>query len=96
MFVQPYIGTRENGVIGGIKGIGKGLASAPVKLLAAAAAPVAYPLKGIDVQVTQIAARRQWNHVIAMKVQQGEHEFLEAGKSEKQFIIDRWNELLVQ
>ena len=32
LFIQPYIGARDGGVVGGLLGVGKGLAGAPMKL----------------------------------------------------------------
>ncbi|KAI2465968.1 glycosyltransferase family 1 protein [Annulohypoxylon bovei var. microspora] len=45
--VLPYKGAQREGAIGGVKGVGKGLAGLSSKLFAAAVGMAAYPLQGI-------------------------------------------------
>ena len=93
LVTQPYDGARDGGISGFFKGIGKGLASAPMKMFAAAAAPVAYPLKGLDVGVSNAFAGRRRDPVVVARIEQGEWERLKASDAEKQAVIEAWGRL---
>ena len=64
-----------------------------MKMFAAAAAPVAYPLKGIDVQVSSAFAGRRRDPVILAKIEQGEWDRLKAGDAEKHAVLENWKRL---
>lgn len=89
----PVVGARENGILGAISGVGKGLASAPMKLFSAAAAPVGYPLKGVDVRASKIFARRGGDMVERAMLERGEYELLHATSSQQQAVLKHWDEL---
>jgi hypothetical protein len=93
IFRLPVIGACEDGLIGALKGFGKGIVGAPVKMFSAMAAPVGYPLKGVDVRWSKIMANRQGDPVIRGKILQGEHEFSSASSEEKAEILRRWHDL---
>lgn len=76
-----------------MKGAGKGLASAPIKMLSAMAAPVAYALKGLDRQATNLLSGHWHDRVVAMVWEQGEWQYYKAGEAEKQAIVTRWIKL---
>jgi hypothetical protein len=92
IFRLPVIGAYEDGFIGALKGLGKGVVGAPVKLFSAMAAPVSYPLKGVDVRWNKILANRQGDPVIQVKILQGEHEFSLASSEEKAEILRQWHD----
>ena len=93
---QPYIGARDGGVLGAVSGVGKGIAGLPTKWLSAMAAPVAYPLKGLDVTVTNAFRRKRRDLVSLARMELGEWEYAEANKEERQAVVDRWNELQLE
>ena len=64
-----------------------------MKMLAAAAAPVAYPLKGFDVQVSSAFAGRRRDPVVAARIEQGEWERSKASEADVNAILDRWKAL---
>nr|OQO00313.1 hypothetical protein B0A51_17763 [Rachicladosporium sp. CCFEE 5018] len=70
LVTQPYVGARDGGVVGGVLGIGKGLVGAPMKLCEAMAAPVGYPLKGIEMEISQAIARRHRDPVDTARIAQ--------------------------
>ena len=92
LFTQPYLGLREDGIKGGVKGIGKGLVSAPIKLLAAAAAPAGYSLKGLEVSFDHLVSSRKRDSIVASRLHQGELDYRASSEDEKQAIIARWHE----
>ena len=47
LFLQPYHGARENGALGFVQGIGKGIGGFVLKDLAAIIGPFGYTLKGV-------------------------------------------------
>ena len=61
-----------------------------MKLFAAAAAPLAYPLRGLDVQMTRLFAGRRRDPVMIARFEQGEWERLKASDAEKQAIVKQW------
>jgi hypothetical protein len=93
IFRLPVIGACEDGFVGALKGFGKGIVGAPVKMFSAMAAPVGYPLKGVDVRWSRIMANRKGDPVIRAKILQGEHESLLASSEEKAEILRRWHDL---
>lgn len=77
-------------MVGALKGVGKGLVGGPFKLLAAMAAPIAYPLKGLDVQMSKAFARQRRDPVVMVLIEQGEREYAGASSAERQAIVEQW------
>ena len=86
----PLIGAREAGILGALKGVGKGLAGAPMKMFSAMAAPVGYPLKGVDVALTSATHAYRRDHIKHAKLDRGQYELSIATAAEKAAVLDAW------
>lgn len=86
----PLIGAREAGPLGALKGIGKGLAGAPVKMFSAMAAPVGYPLKGVDASINSAFNSRKRDPVRQGKIDRGQEEVFSATAEEKTAVLGAW------
>ena len=58
--------------------------------LPAASGVLGYSLKGIDKEITKSATQKIFNPIISAREAQGELEYREASKEEKNEIIQRW------
>lgn len=67
--VQPYIGARDNGPVGCVKGVGMGLTGFVLKSLAAVTGPVAYTLKGSHKEL--LKSRQPTKFIRKAKIMQG-------------------------
>jgi hypothetical protein len=93
LFVQPVVGFIEDGSLGFVKGVGKGIVGLPVKFFAAASGIVGYPLKGIDVAITNAVKRSDagLKAVRHARMLQGEIEYLGMSDEERQGVVDWWD-----
>jgi hypothetical protein len=74
--VQPYIGARERGAIGFLKGVGMGLTGFVLKDFAAIIGPFGYTLKGIH---KEMGKKNQPMHFIRKaRIRQGQRDLAEA------------------
>ena len=97
IFVQPVIGFKEDGALGLVKGVGKGLLGTPVKFFAAASGVVGYPLQGLDVAVGKVVkgSDEVWREVRRGRMLQGELEEGELGEDERVAILKWWKEVVM-
>ena len=57
------------------------------------AAPVGYPLKGIDMEIAKAVARRYRDPVDTAKIAQGEWEYHESSEVNRQEVLAAWKAL---
>ena len=98
LFVQPVLGFVETGPLGLAKGLGKGVIGLPVKFVAAATGIVGYPLKGLDVCITNAMKGPDGGleAVRHARMFQGEMEYLEVSAEKRKVVIDWWESLLLE
>lgn len=72
--VKPYQGAKEDGVIGFVKGVGKGVAGGLLKTNAATAGVVGFTLKGIHKEFRKKRDRRVMEKLRSARVVQGAME----------------------
>lgn len=53
-----------------------------------------YPLKGVDVAVTNAFRADSAKSIKSSRIAQGEREYLEVNEEERRAVVDRWHELL--
>ncbi|KAJ7049420.1 hypothetical protein C8F01DRAFT_1352251 [Mycena amicta] len=75
LFVQPYKGARDEGLLGLAKGVGKGCANAVLKPSAAALGLLAYPGQGIVKSIRATAHEKTRRHIIKSRHREGEWLF---------------------
>ena len=63
--------------------------------ITAAAAPVAYPLKGVDVAVSKLIVKDPEDSIRSARIVQGEYEYAEAREEKRQAILSAWESLRV-
>ena len=92
LVVQPIVGAKEEGVVGFVKGVGKGTAGLPVKWFAAAAGSFGYPLKGVDVGV-----KKMWDRMVGSGDEVGRErvrlamwEYETAGQEVRDDVVRGW------
>jgi hypothetical protein len=93
LVMQPYYGTKKDGVVGFGKGIGKGVGGLVFKTSAAAFGVTGYTLKGVEKQFEKRYSRGLKANLIAQRLKQGLRHFGTATKEEKDEILKRWGEL---
>lgn len=85
----------DDGLIGLAHGTAKGVLGLPVKFYAAASGIVGYPLKGVDVEITEaIRGDRGMAAIRQSRTLQGELAWMQATDSTKETIIETWKSLL--
>jgi hypothetical protein len=55
---------------------------------------VGYPLKGIDVEITNAFREDQGKLIVSARMAQGEREALDANEEEKGAIVERWHAIM--
>ena len=88
LVLQPYHGARENGALGFVQGIGKGIGGFVLKDLAAIFGPFGYTLKGVHKEIIKNKNRQPTAFIRKARMIQGEKdaEALE-GKAKQQDLI---------
>jgi hypothetical protein len=97
LFVQPVLGFVESGPLGFVKGVGKGALGLPVKFCAAASGIVGYPLKGLDVSITN-AMKGPHSGLKAVRharILQGEVEYQDASAEKRRGVVNWWGTLVL-
>lgn len=58
------------------------------------AAPVAYPLKGLELDFDRLAGLKSPDPIVASRMQQGELDYRASTSAQMQAVIAQWTELL--
>ncbi|KAK6217964.1 hypothetical protein LQW54_003020 [Pestalotiopsis sp. IQ-011] len=95
VFVMPYRGAQEQGAIGALKGVGKGLGGLSSKLFAASIGIAAYPLQGIQKSLWALAKSDTRHSIVLARRIEGSYLAFQARKSglEDQFVIQSFDAL---
>jgi hypothetical protein len=98
LFVQPVLGFIEDGPLGFVKGAAKGVVGLPVKFYAGASGIVGYPLKGVDVSITNALKRpdADLKAIRHARMLQGEIEYLDMSVQKRQGVIDWWESVKLE
>jgi sterol 3beta-glucosyltransferase len=92
---HPYRDTKEQGVVGFGKGVGRGVGGLVLKSMAAIFALPAYTLKGAEKQIEKRRDRGLQAELIKIRLRQGLSAFQLATEEEKQEVLKRWRELSI-
>lgn len=57
------------------------------------AAPIGYPLKGLDVEIATAVAKRHRDPIDAARIAVGEWEYNEASEAERNAVLAAWHRL---
>ncbi len=93
LVIQPYTGAKQDGLIGFIKGMGRGVGGFVLKDLAAVIGPFGYTLKGIH---KELRKHKEATHFIRRsRIQQGREERQQISADEEKAVLDMltqgWN-----
>ncbi|EED17988.1 conserved hypothetical protein [Talaromyces stipitatus ATCC 10500] len=92
LVIHPYRDTREYGVEGIGKGIGRGIGGLFFKSIAAAFGLPGYCLKGLEKQIEKRDDRDLRAQILQVRIIQGLAAYRRASEEDKQEILRRWNE----
>ncbi|CZT06228.1 related to sterol glucosyltransferase [Rhynchosporium graminicola] len=93
LVTQPYSGTKRDGPLGFVKGVGRGIGGLALKTSAAAFGMPGYTLKGLEKQFQKRYSRGLKANLIVVRIKQGILEFERASEEEREEIRKRWVEL---
>ncbi|KAI9887544.1 MAG: hypothetical protein M1823_000635 [Watsoniomyces obsoletus] len=93
LVIQPYTGAKQDGLIGFIKGMGRGVGGFVLKDLAAVIGPFGYTLKGIQ---KELRKHKEATHFIRRsRIQQGRDERQQISTDEEKAVLEMltqgWN-----
>ncbi|KAI4267035.1 MAG: hypothetical protein LQ337_008552 [Flavoplaca oasis] len=96
LWLQPYRGARDNGALGFVQGVGKGLGGFVLKDLAAIFGPIAYTMKGVHKEM--IKGREPTQFVRRARIAQGGQDVKalddEARRREEEKVEKAWKVVL--
>ncbi|CAK1358772.1 unnamed protein product [Cercospora beticola] len=90
LVTQPWRGAQEDGAVGFVKGIGKGMGGFVAKSGAGSVRILGYTMKGLHKEVQLLFASNVDSHIAASRTAQGYEEWLQCSEAEKRDVIDRW------
>ncbi|EWC48658.1 hypothetical protein DRE_01880 [Drechslerella stenobrocha 248] len=93
---QPVKGAREEGQLGFLKGIGRGVGGLILKPGAAVWGLPGYTFKGIYEEVRKHAAGDMNGYIVAARIAQGMEELAAYQPAELETMVKRWNALNVE
>ncbi len=90
LVLQPYRGARQDGMVGFIKGVGKGIGGFVLKDLAAIIGPLGYSLKGVH---KGLRKHKDPSHFIRRaRVTQGRNESGDLSPEQQQAVLETLNQ----
>lgn len=89
LWLQPYRGAKENGAVGFVQGVGKGLGGFILKDLAAIIGPFGYTLKGVHKELLKSKKQKLTHFIRNAKQLQGKQELSALDESTKRQVSDR-------
>ncbi|KAF2808344.1 UDP-Glycosyltransferase/glycogen phosphorylase [Mytilinidion resinicola] len=87
---DPYQGAKKEGGAGFIKGVGRGIAGVPLKVMAGVWAVPGYTFKGIYQELQKEKGATVQNYIIAARMAQGYDEAALISAKERADILARW------
>lgn len=90
IFTQPAQGAMKGGVLGGLKGFGKGIGGVVCKPAAGAIGLPAYTFKGIYEEIQKKRGFNVDEHVVAAMMSRGEEDWKMSTEEERNVILQRW------
>lgn len=94
IFSQPVKGAMKEGPVGFVKGVGKGLAGAPLKSAAGAIALPAYTMKGFHSEAMKRLTQTTEGHISSVRKAQGLEEWRKADRELKNGVVHEYLGLL--
>lgn len=93
LITQPHNGFIDGGIVGGVKGLARGIICLPLKWWSGSSGLVGYSLKGMDADIKALAKVDTTARVKSSRAIQGEWEFAEADQEVLEGIVERWRSI---
>lgn len=93
LVTQPALGLERSGLIGLVKGIGKGLGGVVLKPTAGFWGLAGYPLDGLHKSLRNSLSKSKIKDILTSRIQQGIDEMCESSADERALVVRRWKEL---
>jgi hypothetical protein len=87
---DPYKGAKKEGSVGFLKGVGKGIAGVPLRVMGGVFAVPGYAMKGLYQEAVKSKGAGVQNYIIAARISQGCDEAQTLSSEERADIISRW------
>ncbi|KAF2661950.1 glycosyltransferase family 1 protein [Lophiostoma macrostomum CBS 122681] len=90
LVMDPYKGAKKEGGVGFIKGVGKGIAGLPTKVMGGVFALPGYAMKGLYQEALKNKGANVQNYIIAARISQGYDEASGISQSQREGILSQW------
>ncbi|KAF2732692.1 UDP-Glycosyltransferase/glycogen phosphorylase [Polyplosphaeria fusca] len=90
LVTDPLKGAKKEGVAGFIKGVGRGIAGVPLKVMGGVFSVPAYAMKGLYQEALKNKGANVQNYIIAARISQGYEEASEVPAELRADILSRW------
>ncbi|KAF2743049.1 glycosyltransferase family 1 protein [Sporormia fimetaria CBS 119925] len=90
LVTDPYQGAKKEGGIGFIKGVGRGIAGVPLRVMGGVFAVPGYAMKGLYEEALKGKGAHVQNYIIAARISQGNDETQNVSQQEKEAILASW------
>lgn len=91
LVTQPLAGAKKGGVVGAIKGFGKGIGGVVIKSAAGGWALPAYVMNGIYKEIRRLFRDSVESYILASRCAQGVEEYARCTPQERSEVVRRWN-----
>jgi hypothetical protein len=88
-------GAKKEGGIGFIKGVGRGIAGVPLRVMGGVFSVPGYAMKGLYQEAMKNKGANVQNYIIAARISQGYDEANGVSRAEKEDILSRWRNINV-
>ncbi|ORX93206.1 hypothetical protein BCR34DRAFT_594746 [Clohesyomyces aquaticus] len=90
LVTDPYKGAKKEGAAGFVKGIARGIAGVPLRVMGGVFAFPGYAMKGLYQEALKEKGAAVQNYIIAARISQGYDEAMNISASERADILTRW------
>ncbi|KAF2182548.1 glycosyltransferase family 1 protein [Zopfia rhizophila CBS 207.26] len=90
LVTDPYKGAKKEGGSGFVKGVGRGIAGLPLRVMGGVFAFPGYAMKGLYQEALKDKGANVQNYIIAARISQGYDEANNVSASERADILTRW------
>jgi hypothetical protein len=95
LVMDPYRGAKKEGGAGFVKGIGKGIAGVPLRIMGGVFAVPGYAMKGLYQEVLKGKGADIQKYIMAARMSQGSDEMMTLSQNEKADILKKWKSIKV-
>ncbi|KAF2006736.1 glycosyltransferase family 1 protein [Amniculicola lignicola CBS 123094] len=90
LVTDPYKGAKKEGAAGFVKGVGRGIAGVPLRVMGGVFALPGYAMKGLYQEAMKSKGADVQNYIIAARISQGYDKAATISEGERKDILERW------